>query len=138
MGYHRSRQQTVFANRTRVLRQDLTRLRLITSLLVRDDGGAIQYDYDIAGGSMGCEIFDQVAAPDYPRPLEAIRDTAVALLTAGSIEPGDYDCICAPDVSGTVAQRALGTAWKRICSSRAAPAPRTSWARHGVGRRDDV
>jgi TldD protein len=108
VAYNESRQQTVFANRTRLLRQDLTRLRLYTTLLVRDSGGAIQHDYDIAGGSMGCEIFDQVAAPDYPRPLEAIRDTALALLTAASIEPGDYDCICAPDVSGTVAHESFG------------------------------
>ncbi|HUS15536.1 MAG TPA: TldD/PmbA family protein [Chloroflexia bacterium] len=106
--YNEAYQQTVFANRNRVLQQKLTRLRLVTSLLVRDSNGAIQHDWDILGGSVGYEIFDRAESPEYDRPLEAIRDSALALLTAEHIEPGVYDCICAPGVSGTVAHESFG------------------------------
>jgi len=108
VAYNESVQETVFANQSRVLHQNLTRLRLTTTLLVRDAAGNIQYDWDTAGGSLGCELFDQVDSPAYPRSLAALHESALALLTAARIEPGVYDCICAPDVSGTVAHESFG------------------------------
>ncbi|HMA35547.1 MAG TPA: TldD/PmbA family protein [Chloroflexia bacterium] len=108
IGYNESYQETLFANRTRLLHQQLVRLRLYTTLLVRDAHGTIQRDWDIAGGALGFELFDQVESPAYEVPLEALRDSALALLSAEHIEPGVYDCICAPDVAGTVAHESFG------------------------------
>lgn len=108
VSYNENHQETVFANRTRLLHQKITRLRLRTLLMVRDDAGNIQYDWDQVGGTMGAEIFDHAEDPTYPRSLDVLRDSALALLRAERIEPGMYDCITAPDVSGTVAHESFG------------------------------
>src|SRR5690242_2109950 len=74
VSYNESYEETVFANRARLLQQKLVRLRTSTSLLVRDDSGNIQHDWDIAGGSLGFELFDRVERDNYPRSLEALRN----------------------------------------------------------------
>ena len=40
--------------------------------------------------------------------IPALVDTLKALLTSEPITPGEYDCICAPDVTGMIVHEAFG------------------------------
>ncbi len=46
-----------------------------------------------------------------PRLEDGVEDgkrTALELLDSGPIEPGEYDCVCAPDVTGIIVHEAFG------------------------------
>ncbi|MFL5735366.1 MAG: TldD/PmbA family protein [Chloroflexia bacterium] len=105
VAYVESTYRMLFAGRHRVLSQRLVRTRIVTQLAVRDDAGTMQYEWDIQGGSMGHELWDDV---DRVRPLEDVCEVAVRLLSAERIPGGSYECVTAPDVSGTVAHESFG------------------------------
>jgi len=67
----------------------------------RDD--QTKFFYDSSAGLKGLEILDELEGL-YPKIVEG----AVKLLDAQPIEPGEYDIICAPDVSGLIAHEAFG------------------------------
>src|SRR4051794_37799996 len=95
----------LFAGRGRVLSQRLVRTRIVTTIAVRDDTGNVQLDWNIQGGALGYELWDKV---DAARPMEDICATAVDLLSAERIPGGSYECVTAPDVSGTLAHESFG------------------------------
>ena len=56
--------------------------------------------YSILGGA---ELLDEMDGD-----IENLAATAVALLDSQPITPGEYDCICAPDVTGMIVHEAFG------------------------------
>ena len=91
-----------FANRNRMLSQDVQRMRFSVSMMV-SDGQQLQYDWIGKDGTGGLEVI-QVSDEE----LLKLRDSSIALLSAGKIPPGMYDVICSPDVSGVIAHEAFG------------------------------
>lgn len=70
--------------------------------LVRRDG-ITKYFYDGFSGLKGSELLAEMEA-DCPNAVAK----AVRLLDAGSIAPGEYDVICAPEIAGLIAHEAFG------------------------------
>ncbi len=100
--YAETDEAKVFANRTRLLSQSVTRIRFGV-ILFATDGQKMEYDWLLRSGTGGMEL---VHATD--EELQALAQSAVALLGAERIEPGLYDCVCDPTVSGVVAHEAFG------------------------------
>ena len=67
------------------------------------EDGRNQIDYDSVSGLGGPELFAGLDAK-----LEKAVSNAVELLSAGRIEPGEYEVITAPEVSGLIAHEAFG------------------------------
>ena len=67
------------------------------------DGEKTANGYDGVSGLCGPEIFDEL-----PGKLDKAVGTALELLSAGRIEPGEYDVISSPEVSGLIAHEAFG------------------------------
>jgi len=97
-----SREQKLFANRTRLLRQEISRLRYFLLLVVHEDEQTA-YDWHIIDGTGGLEIAEVA-----PQQVEDLRDVAVGLLHADRVEPGYYECVATPSVAGTIAHEAFG------------------------------
>ena len=100
------------AQSTHICKLFLTKNRDLSQSYVYSEGGVgvvvmengkNQMDYASVSGLCGPELFDQ---------LEAKLDTAAAgaaeLLTAERIEPGEYEIITSPEVTGLIAHEAFG------------------------------
>lgn len=102
VSYSETLQAKVFANRTRLLSQTASRIRFRVVLFV-SDGQKVQADWLSRDGTGGLEI---ARASD--EELRALAEEAVALLKAERIEPGFYDVVFDPSVSGVMAHEAFG------------------------------
>jgi TldD protein len=67
------------------------------------DGKQMQYNWLTKDGTGGLEIIEFS-----DQELRETCDIALALLSADKVQPGMYDVICAPDVSGVIAHEAFG------------------------------
>lgn len=56
--------------------------------------------YSVLGGA---ELLDEMSGD-----ICSLASTAVSLLDSQPIEPGEYDCICTPDVTGMIVHEAFG------------------------------
>lgn len=74
---------------------------MLIAIARKDD--VTKFNYDGFADLKGLELMDLLNG-EYKR----IVDDTVALLDAKRIEPGEYDIICAPDVSGLIAHEAFG------------------------------
>lgn len=97
-----SRERKLFVNRHRLLSQEVHRIRYFLLLVVHEDGKTA-YHWHTKDGTGGLEI---ARVPEEKRA--ELRDVAVALLRAGRVEPGYYDCVASPSVAGTIAHEAFG------------------------------
>ena len=70
-------------------------------IVARD--GRVEYGYEGVSGRKGPEIFDELDAR-----VEAVVKSAEELLSAERIEPGEYEVIVSPEVSGLIAHEAFG------------------------------
>ena len=70
---------------------------------VASSGGSVKEDYKTVSGIKGPELFDEMEAL-----LEPVINGALELLKAGPIEPGEYDIITSPEVTGLIAHEAFG------------------------------
>jgi len=106
----------LFVNRSRRLLQRIQRARLMLLLLVTDTkgtkkghernekwNGRTAYDWRMQDGTKGYEV---TRVSD--ETMTSLRDAALALLSAERIEPGFYDCISCPGISGFIAHEAFG------------------------------
>jgi TldD protein len=66
-------------------------------------GDVTKENYEAFSGLKGAEILDEVEAAS----LGFARET-VELLSAGKIEPGEYEVIATPDITGLIAHEAFG------------------------------
>jgi TldD protein len=100
--YSDSRSESDYIRNGRVLSQQLTRT-LLTVFVVASDGQRTQYAWKTHTGTGGFEV-----AHMSDTELRAIGDTALQLLTAGSIMPGEYDVVTDNSVSGVIAHECFG------------------------------
>ena len=94
---------SVFNNRWADLAQRVTRVRVTLMLFVAGSDGQIRYDWTSKAGTGGWELLD--FSDD---EIQAVLKNAVSLLTAKRIEPGEYQFISAPGVSGTICHESFG------------------------------
>lgn len=92
----------VFVNRTKFVTEVLRRVGLYLFLYV-SDGQQRRYDWIHVGGTAGLELVNVSDAQ-----LEAMKDTAIALLGAKPVPPGAYDVVTDSSVSGVLAHEAFG------------------------------
>lgn len=97
-----TRERKLFANRHRLLGQEIQRIRYFLMLVVHEEGKTA-YHWHISDGTGGLEI---ARVPE--EKTAELRDVAVGLLRAGRVEPGYYDCVASPSVAGTIAHEAFG------------------------------
>ncbi len=100
--YMESDSFSVFRNRTADLAQQLTRMRLMIMVLVAGPTGTqFNYRIKVSGGDWAALEFSD-------EELRQLVATAVALLSAERIEPGEYTLITAPPVTGVIAHESFG------------------------------
>ncbi len=102
----------VNAQSTHVCKLFLTQNRDLSQSYVYSEGVIVPFmsdgektvnGYEGVSGIVGPEIFDELASH-----LDKAVSTAAELLSAGRIEPGEYDVITSPEVSGLIAHEAFG------------------------------
>ena len=94
---------SVFASRYADLAQRVQRVNLFLVVVVAGEDGQIQYDYTSKSGSAGWEV---LTFSD--EEIQKLIDSAVALLSAERITPGEYQVIAAPGVSGVICHESFG------------------------------
>ena len=72
-------------------------------LVIASKDGDVKFGYDSVSGREGPEIFDKLG-----EKVEKVAAIAEELLTAERIEPGEYEIIVSPEVSGLIAHEAFG------------------------------
>ena len=96
-------EHTVFANQYADLAQRVQRIRISLFVVVASEDGQIQYDYTSKSGGAGWEVLDFS-----DEELQQLVESAISLLSAERIEPGEYQIITAPGVSGTICHESFG------------------------------
>ena len=100
------------AQSTHVCKMFLTKSRDMRQSYVYSEGAAIvigvkdgrvEYGYESVSGREGPEIFDALGGK-----VEKVVKIAEELLSAERIEPGEYEVIVSPEVSGLIAHEAFG------------------------------
>jgi TldD protein len=94
--------ETVYIGRGRQLEQLLPRT-ILQILLVASDGREARFNFVQHGGVAGFET-----AEIGDEELQAAAEVAIRLLDAGHIEPGEYDTISDPSVTGVIAHESFG------------------------------
>jgi TldD protein len=94
---------SVFASQYADLAQRVQRVNLFLVVVVAGEDGQIQYDYTSKSGSAGWEV---LTFSD--EEIQKLIDSAVALLSAERITPGEYQVIAAPGVSGVICHESFG------------------------------
>ena len=74
-----------------------------TVLAISNRDGRTQTGYEGVSGLCGLELFSRLE-----EKMEQSVATAIELLDAGSVEPGEYEIITTPEVSGLIAHEAFG------------------------------
>jgi TldD protein len=100
--YGERRYQSSYIGRGRLLRQQLAGMNL-QAIVVVHEGGKAAYNILATSGAGGFELA-RVADDDLHRTVEV----AVRLLDAERIEPGVYDVVADPTVSGVIAHECFG------------------------------
>ncbi|HEX6034077.1 MAG TPA: TldD/PmbA family protein, partial [Anaerolineales bacterium] len=101
--YSELSEHSVFASQFADLAQRVQRIRFSLLIIVAGEDGQIQYDYMSKSGSAGWEVLNFT-----DEELQQLVDRAVALLSAQRIEPGEYQVISAPGVSGVICHESFG------------------------------
>ena len=92
----------MFLSRSRDLCQSYVYSEGSFAAVVAEDGKN-QFDYDGVSGLCGPELFDRLS-----EKAEKVVANAVELLSADRIEPGEYEIITSPEVTGLIAHEAFG------------------------------
>jgi TldD protein len=102
VSYGEASEWSVFANRTADLAQRVQRTRMSIVAVVAGDSG-VRYNFQGFGGTGGWELLD-ISDEELARCV----NTAVELLSAERIEPGEYTVIASPWVTGTLVHESFG------------------------------
>ena len=94
---------SVFSSQFADLGQRVQRVNLILAVVVAGEDGQIQYDWKAKSGSAGWEVLEFS-----DQEIQNLVDHAIDLLSAERIEPGEYEIIAAPGVSGTICHESFG------------------------------
>jgi TldD protein len=101
--YIESSEHAVFASRHADLAQRVQRVNLVIVVIVAGEDGQVQYDYMSKSGGAGWEVLNYT-----DEEIQNVVDGAIALLSAERIEPGEYQIIASPGVSGTICHESFG------------------------------
>lgn len=93
---------SVYIGRGRHLCQRITRT-LLAAFVAVSDGTTVRHHYLLRGGTAGHEMA-RIADDD----LRHLADIALRLLEAGKVEPGEYEIVTDPTVSGVIAHECFG------------------------------
>lgn len=96
-------EHSVFASRYADLAQRVQRVRLFLVVIVAGEDGQIQYDWTSKSGAAGWEVLNFT-----DEEIQSLVDRALALLGAERIEPGEYQIIAGPGVSGVICHESFG------------------------------
>jgi TldD protein len=102
VNFFEMREKTVFRNRTSDLAQDLQRVNISIMLTALGEKGVV-FDWASKHGSAGLEVLE--FSDD---ELEKLVRSTIALLDAGRIDPGEYQVVTAPGVSGVICHESFG------------------------------
>jgi TldD protein len=103
VSYVELNENSIFASRSADLAQRVQRVTFFVTVLVAGKDGQVQYDFIAKAGSGGWE---GLSFSD--EEIQDVVDGAIALLGAERIEPGEYQIIAAPGVSGTICHESFG------------------------------
>ena len=103
MVYRESNEYSVFANQNTDVGQRVLRVVLYMFVFVTGEDGQVRYNWQSKGATGGWE-----QAQFSEEEMRKVIDGAVALLTAERIEPGEYQFISTPGVSGVIAHESFG------------------------------
>lgn len=92
----------IFISRNRDLTQNVMWATAVT-FAVGKDGDNVQQGYKGFSVSGGAEVLEHLE-----EGVNAAVNTALELLTAEPITPGEYECICEPEVTGMIVHEAFG------------------------------
>ncbi|MBP5471637.1 MAG: TldD/PmbA family protein [Lachnospiraceae bacterium] len=92
----------MFLTKNRDLRQSYVYSEGMVAAVASSDG-KVKEDYKTVSGIKGPELFDEMEAL-----LEPVVNGALELLNADPIEPGEYEIITSPEVTGLIAHEAFG------------------------------
>ena len=101
--YNELNEHAVFAGPSADLAQQVQRVSMMLVVVVASSEGEVRYDFAMKSGSAGWEVLIWS-----DEEIQALVDNALALLSAERIEPGDYQIIAAPGVSGTICHESFG------------------------------
>jgi TldD protein len=96
-------EHAVYASQSADLAQRIQRLNLHLFVVVAGEDGRIQYDLRSKAGTGGWELLNFS-----DEEIQDLVDSTVALLNAERIEPGEYQVIAAPTVSGILCHESFG------------------------------
>ncbi len=100
--YSDQQETKLFIGGGRQMQQEITRTSLFLTIIVSDDE-TMQYNWLAHAGTGGLELAEVSEAE-----LAEVCETALRLLSAEKIEPGLYDVVTDPTVSGTIAHECFG------------------------------
>lgn len=103
VGYIETTEYSVFANSVADLAQRVQRVHLFLVLFVAGSDGQVRYDWHSKSGTGGWELLE-FSDEDIAGVVKSTTD----LLSAERIEPGEYQIISAPGVTGTIAHESFG------------------------------
>ena len=92
----------MFLTKNRDLRQSYVYSEGMVAAVASADG-SVKEDYKTVSGIRGPELFDEMETL-----LEPVVNGALELLDAKPIEPGEYEIITSPEVTGLIAHEAFG------------------------------
>jgi TldD protein len=101
--YIEAGEHAVFVSQYADLAQRVQRVNLFVFVIVAGEDGQVQYNWRSKSGGAGWEV---LSFSD--EELQRIVDDAVALLSAERIEPGEYQVIMSPGVSGVTCHESFG------------------------------
>ena len=101
--YSERNEHAVFADPSADLAQRVQRVNMFLFVFVAGTAGEVRYDFASRSGSAGWEVLTWS-----DEAIQKTVDSALALLTAERIEPGEYQVITAPGVSGTICHESFG------------------------------
>lgn len=92
----------VFVNRSRAVEERIRRLNHLMAVFL-SDGRQMKHNFLTAGGTGGLELIEFG-----DEAIDRMVETGRRMLTAERIEPGFYDVVAAPEVTGLIAHEAFG------------------------------
>ncbi|HEU5198919.1 MAG TPA: TldD/PmbA family protein [Ktedonobacterales bacterium] len=102
LSYSDTEETKLFIGDGRQMLQEITRISLFASIIV-SDGQSMQHNWLAHAGTGGLEVIE-VSEPE----LAGVCETTLRLLDAEKIEPGLYEVVTDPTVSGVIAHECFG------------------------------
>ncbi len=102
VNYSDTSTESTYIGRGRHLRQRITRT-LLAAFVAVSDGDNVRHHYLLRGGTGGHEVA-RIADDD----LRYLAEVALRLLEASKVEPGEYEIVTDPSVSGVIAHECFG------------------------------